>query len=331
VIQTKLVMKFGGALLAAPGGLGRMASVVESHSVHRVVTVVSALGDVTDVLLDAGARARRWSSPQIIRLTRRLRRVHMNALEQSGLPLEGEVLNTIEGLLENLKTTLTGVSILGELTPRSRDLIVSFGERLSAPIFAAAIRAKGLESKWMTGGEAGILTDDSYGEATPLYSRIRKSVPPRILPLLSEGKVPVVTGFIAQTEDGEITTLGRGGSDYTATILADALGADEVWIWTDVDGILTADPRLIKGARTISDLSYAEAEEMAFFGAKNMHPLALGPAKQRGIRVWIKNGLKPGLSGTLISSGESKSSSVAKSVAVVNNIGILTVSGETLA
>ncbi len=318
-------------MLAAPGGFSRMASIVESHSDHNVVAVVSAIGDVTDTLLDAAGHSRRWSSPQIVHLVERLRRVHMNALEQSGLAAKGEVVEVIEDLLENLKTTLTGVSMLGELTPRSRDLIVSFGERLAAPILAAAIRSKGLESKSMTGGEAGIFTDDSYGEASPIFSRIKKDVPKTISPLLSEGTVPVVTGFIAQTEDGEITTLGRGGSDYTATILADALGADEVWIWTDVDGILTADPRVVKGARIISELSYAEAEEMAFFGAKNMHPLALGPAKQRGIHVRIKNGFKPGLAGTLIGTRQRKSFSVAKSVALVNNIGMLTISGETLA
>jgi aspartate kinase len=148
--------------------------------------------------------------------------------------------------------------------------------------------------------------------------------------LVSKGVVPVVSGFIAATPGGDTTTLGRGGSDYTATIVADALGADEVWIWTDVDGIMTADPRIVPGASVVKELSYAEAEEMAFFGAKNMHPLALGPARLAEIPVRIRNGYRPELPGTLIHRVERKKVGVAKAILLVKNVGMLTVSGETL-
>jgi aspartate kinase len=140
----------------------------------------------------------------------------------------------------------------------------------------------------------------------------------------------VIAGFIAATRAGDITTLGRGGSDYTATILADALGADEVWIWTDVDGIMTADPRLIRDAKVLDEISYAEAEEMAFFGAKNMHPLALGPARLKGIPVRIKNGFSPDLPGTAIVARDRKTPEVAKAVALVRDVGLVTVSGESM-
>jgi aspartate kinase len=232
--------------------------------------------------------------------------------------------------LENLRMTLNGVSILGELSPRSRDLILSFGERMAAPVVSAALEAGGIKSRSFTGGEAGIITDDSYGEASPVTALTRKRVLRTLAPLISEGTVPVIAGFIASTKTGDITTLGRGGSDYTATIIADAIGADEVWIWTDVDGIMTADPKLVKGARVLEGTSYPEAEEMAFFGAKNMHPLALGPARSSGIPVRIKNGFRPSLPGTEISARERKSPGVAKAVALVRDVGMITITGESM-
>ena len=332
--MTKVVMKFGGSLLASRNGIRRAGDLVErTHTKgDKIVVVVSALGDVTDALLHAASEARSWSEREISKAIDDLRRMHLSAIEQTSLTSDGkrEVMHGIEASLDELRGALLGISMLKELSPRSMDLVVSFGERMSAPIVSAEIRARGMDSTSLTGGEAGIVTDDAFGEAAPIQGATARSVRRRLLPMLEKGEVPVVAGFIARSRSGETTTLGRGGSDYTATLLASSIDADEVWIWTDVNGILTADPRVVKEAATVRRLSYAEAEELAFFGAKNMHPLALGPARTGGVPVRIKSGFRPELPGTLITKGQTKSRGVVKAVAVVRKVGLLTVAGETL-
>jgi aspartate kinase len=327
-----IVMKFGGSLLARKNGPSKCAEVVMRNTGrNKVVVVVSAIGDVTDLLLDLAASAQRSDNLRIEEILGKLRLIHIRAVRQLGGQSQPKLEGEVEELLEALSQALKGVSLLKELTPRSRDLVVSFGERLSAPIVAAAIQDAGRLSKALSGAEAGITTDASFGEAYPDFTLTRRKVKRTLSPLLADGAVPVVTGFIGATPSGEITTLGRGGSDYTATILADALDADEVWIWTDVDGIMTADPRTVPGAAVIKELSYAEAEEMAYFGAKNMHPLALSPARIRKIPVRIKNGNRTELPGTLIHQSERKKSGIAKAIMMVGKVSLLTISGETLA
>jgi len=329
----KVVMKFGGSLLASEGGIPRVSKLLSKASKRmKVVVVISAFGDVTDLLLQAAMNAKTWDSTQVIHFVDRIRGIHTRPLAEIGLrpAAYNESIDQVEELLEDLKLTLSGVSILRELTSRSKDLILSFGERLSIVVVSAELRQAGIAIELLTGGAAGIVTDESFGEARPDVARTRKEVMETLLPLFRKGVVPVVAGCIARSATGEITTLGRGGSDYTATLLADAISADEVWIWTDVDGILTADPRIVKNARVIEELSYAEAEEMSFFGAKNMHPLSLVPARKAGIPVRIKNGFKPDRFGTLINPKVKMSSAIAKSVALISDVGIVTVSGETL-
>ncbi len=326
-----IVMKFGGSLLGSKRGIQRVAKIVRKYSKgKKVVVVVSALGYVTDLLLRAADSARNSHASKPLEVVEQLRRLHAKALGQLSTERSDEVARVLEALYGALGQTLEGVSLLKELTQRSRDLIVSFGERLSAPIVAAALADSGLAAKALTGGEAGIVSDDSFGEARPDFRRTEKRAKKGLIPMLTKGVVPVVTGFLAQSPEGEITTLGRGGSDYTATILAAALGADEVWIWTDVGGIMTGDPRVVESASVIKELSYAEAEEMAFFGAKNMHPLALSPARLGGIPVRIRNGHRPEVPGTLIHARERRMASVAKAILLVKSVGMLTVSGESL-
>ncbi|MDA4126306.1 MAG: aspartate kinase [Thaumarchaeota archaeon] len=329
-----IVMKFGGSLVASPQGMRRVADLVmrSKQEGYEVVAVVSALGQGTDLLLRAAQEAVAHDAKKMDVAVHELKLIHSSVIEQTTVGSgEKRALNHATGLaLEELKRTLIGVSALGELSPRSKDLILSFGERLSAPILAAEIRERGVSALSLTGGEAGIVTDSSFGEAALDSAATTRAVRKSLLPRLAAGQVPVVGGFIARSKEGEVTTLGRGGSDYTATLLGAALKADEVWIWTDVDGILSADPRIVKGSSPVMHLSYPEAEELAFFGAKNMHPLALGPARTNHVPVRIKNGFRPDFPGTLINDQMMRSEGIIKAVAVVRNVGLLTVAGETL-
>ena len=194
-----------------------------------------------------------------------------------------------EKTIAELEKVLTGICYVGELTPKSKDYVLSFGERLSAPIVWGAIKDRKLETQCFTGKEAGIVTDSNFGEADPLMNFTTHLIRERLSPLLEKGVIPVVTGYIAADQNGVVTTVGRGGSDYTATILGVALGADEIWIWTDVDGIMTTDPKIVPAAKMLPQLSYQEAAEMAIFGAKAMHPRALGPVIKQNVPVRIRS------------------------------------------
>ena len=199
---------------------------------------------------------------------------------------------------------------------------------MSAPIVSGALKDLGLKSEHLTGGEAGIVTDNNFGEAGLLMNVTKYQVKKNLEPLLKKGAVPVLTGFIAATQNGETTTLGRGGSDYTATIIGAALEADEVWIWTDVDGLMTSDPKIVSSAKTINELSFQEATELTIFGAKAMHPRALEPARKEGIPVRIRNVFNPENPGTLIKKEQKiKTKDGVKAVTLVRNVAVITVSG----
>ncbi len=242
--------------------------------------------------------------------------------------VQKEVNQLIEGIVDELEKVLTGISYVGELTPKSQRLRFILRRRLAAPIVWGALRDLRLESRWFTGKEAGIVTDANFGEASPLMNVTTHEIKERLGPLLEKGVIPVVTGYMAATQDGVVTTLGRGGSDYTATILGVALAVDEVWIWTDVDGIMTADPKIIPAAKMISELSYQEAAEMAIFGAKAMHPRALEPVTKENIPVRIRNVFNPANPGTLISNAQTaRSADVVKAVALIKDVAMINISG----
>jgi len=239
-----------------------------------------------------------------------------------------DVGNKIERLNDELEQTVGGIAHLRELTSRSKDYLLSFGERLAAPILAAAAVAAGLKARPFTGAEAGIVTDDNFGEARPLLETSNHQIKQRLEPLLNRKIIPIVTGFVASTVDGSTTTLGRGGSDYTAALLGAAVAADEIWIWTDVDGLMTADPRIVSDAKVLPSVSFGEALELSFFGAKMMHPRALQPAAQKKIPVRIKNSSRPNGNGTLVSVDESQNGGkVVKAVSLIRDVGIVSVFG----
>lgn len=325
----RIVMKFGGVLMDGAERIENSANLVVENvkKGDEVIVVVSAMSNVTDELINMGESAKLGDMEKVRKMLRHLEDIHLETAKKlcSGNVLS-EIESKIKSLIEMLTQCLTGVFLLRELTPRSMDLILSFGERLSAPLMRAALIEKGIKATDLTGGEAGIITDSNYGNAKPLMNLTEIMVRDRILPILKAGVTPVITGFIAQDSNGVITTLGRGGSDYTATILAAALDADEVWLWKDVDGIMTADPKLVPEAETIPILSYNEVMEMAYFGAKVLHPLTVSPVQNKRIPIRIRNAFNKSHPGTLIREKPDMTKKV-KAVTAINNVSIINVGG----
>ena len=331
----KIVMKFGGTSVATGENIQRVANIVADFvkKGYRIVVVVSALAGVTNQLVEEAEQAKKKNEKQIHELTKKLVEKHVAAVTKAieNKRIQKEVEQVIKKTVDELEKVLTGICYVGELTSQSKDYVLSFGERLSAPIVWGALRDVGLQTQYFTGKEAGIVTDSNFGEASPLMNVTTHQVKERIEPLLEKRVIPVVAGYIAATQDGVTTTLGRGGSDYTATLVGAALAADEVWIWTDVDGIMTADPRIVPSAKMLPELSYGEAAEMAIFGAKAMHPSALEPVIEARIPVRIRNVFNPENPGTLIADGqETKSTDVVKAVALIKDVAMINIRGAAM-
>lgn len=330
----KLVIKFGGVPVKDGESIRNDAEFVVSRykKGDQVAVVTSAMAGVTDQLLNIANRLiEPQANPerQIPDFMRQISVRHFQACQDAIKNKEvlSRTTRVVKETLDLLERALIGVSYLGELSPRSQDLILSFGERLSAPILAGAIESLGVPSRFLTGFEAGIVTDDHFTEARPLMDRIRKLAKQRINKIWADKEIPVITGFIGGTKDGIITTLGRGGSDYTASILGAALGVDEIWIMTDVDGIMTADPKVEPKARVIKAISYIEATELAYFGAKVLHPRMIRPAMDTNIPVRVLNAFKPNQGGTLIIRKPNRAKDIVKSITMSRNVSLITVGG----
>lgn len=330
-------MKFGGSSLAGPKEILQSTSIVKKYSEDsNLIVVCSAMGDTTDHLLKAVDFAKKGDLEKARKVTSEIRASHRTAAEGSILvqSMKEACFDQFSDRFDELDKVLLGISLLRDLSPRSLDYILSFGERLATTVVNKALESSGLHPKYLTGGEAGILTDDTFGSAEPVAKVTNEKLKETLLPLIQQGVIPVVTGYIAETVDThEIITLGRGGSDYTATLIAAAIGADEVILWTDVDGIMSADPRIIKNARILEQVSYLEAMEMSAFGAKAMQPRALEPAARRGIPVRIKNTFNPTVAGTVIVSTENATNGVkagVKAVGSLTNVGIINISGTSI-
>lgn len=319
-----IVMKFGGTSMAGAERISRAAELARtSAGDHAVVVVVSAMDGVTELLLELADAAGAANRAAVLTLLGTVRTQHESAARGVG----GSAPAAVEGLLNRLETLAGGILAVGECTPRSRDAVVAFGERLSTAMMAAAMNATALD-----GHEAGIVTDDHFGEADPLMELSMHQVRERLGPLVQQRRPVVVSGFIAGTQHGVTSTLGRGGSDYTATILGAALSAHEIWIWSDVDGLMTADPRAVPDARLLSHISFAEAVEMGKFGAKSMHPRALEPAAAHGVPVRMKNTFKPLGAGTHIGGHDGREDHAhaggpVRAVPVLKGMAMLTIGG----
>ncbi len=325
------VMKFGGTSVGDASCIGKAAEIVRAAAnENSIVVVVSAMSGVTNRLIEAANQSRAGNEEALAEIFERLVEQHddvITALIQSHAErvcLQGQ----LRDLFAEGKRLCQGTVLLRELTPRALDSISGLGERLCAPIVAAALSEIGVDSKAIDATEL-VVTDSHHGAAEPKIELIRTRCQAGITPLLRKNVVPVVTGFIGTSEDGVLTTLGRGGSDYSATLLGAALDADEVIIWSDVSGLLTADPRLVAEACTIREISYREAAELAYFGAKVLHPKTLRPVMQRGIPVWVKNTFAPNEPGTKITAGGPVHSGEVRALAAIRDAALITVTGRS--
>ncbi len=327
-------MKFGGTSVANADRVKRVARLIKSHSKdNEIVVVASAIKGVTDDLIQISKSVRKGSKTDVEKFIDRFKKLHMDMAKTSMTKekTRKELRNVLNVVIKELEDVLNGMVLLGEVTPKSQDYLLSFGERLTTSILSYALKDIGISTESLTGKNTGIITDSNYGEAKPLMDTTKLRVSNKIIPMLRNGTVPVVTGFVGADQNGNLTTLGRGGSDYTATIIASCINADEVWLWTDVDGLMTADPRIVKNAKVLKEVSYAEAMEMALFGAKYMHPRALEPILDKGIPTRIRNTFKSENNGTqVLKNPKINTRQIVKSVSMIRNTALIDVRGGSM-
>ncbi len=327
-------MKFGGTSVGNGKRISQVARILKKYhdEGNQIVVVTSALSGVTDKLLENAFSASTKGKVSLIKkfkteLAKKHREAVKDAIDEP--KVAKEVLQILDHLIEDLEKALIGICYLGELTPRSIDYICSYGERLAAPIVSGAIRSLGIASTEYTGGEIGIITSSDYGNARPL-EKTYELVKNRLESVLGS-QVIVITGFIGENENGIITTLGRSGSDFTASILGASLKADEIWLWKEVNGIMTTDPRIIPEAKTIPQISYSEAMELSYFGANVLHPRTIAPAMREHIPVRVKNTFDPEFPGTLVVAEKFQCKHVVKAVSLIKNVNLINISGAEMA
>ena len=300
-----IVMKFGGSSVESAAAIERVAGIVAAHAARRPVVVVSAMGKTTNRLLAISGAAVAGKRDDALQ--------QLHDLEQYTLSEGGTVGGAVPALFQELAELVKGLAVLGELTPRSIDAISAFGERISSLIVAEVFRRKGLDAVHADAREY-IITDQRHTQAAPLYSETYERLEKRLAPI-AEKQIVVMGGFIGSTLAGVTSTLGRGGSDFSAALVGAGIGAEEIQIWTDVDGMLTCDPRILSVGHRLKAISFSEAAELAYFGAKVLHPSTVVPAIEKNIPVLILNSRRPEVEGTRIVAKSVPSRNVFKSIA----------------
>lgn len=326
-----LIMKFGGTSVGSIDGLAQVVQIVRQASLdwQQVVVVSSAFSKVTDALLESARQAAKGDLAPFHETLAMLTERHHQAVEYYSPSNLKQVKLELDKLIENFQHLIGAIGVLGEATPRALDAVVGLGERLAVRVIAAVLRSQGIPAQAMDATQL-IVSDDQFQSAIPLIQLTQEKTCQVLGPLFEQHIVPVVTGFIAATPEGIPTTLGRGGSDYSAAILGVVLDADEVWIWTDVNGVMTADPRLAHDARTVPELSYREVSELAYFGAKVLHPKTIRPVIEAGKVLKVLNTFNPSHPGTLITenlNGNGKQAGIIKAVTAVRDVQLITVEG----
>src|SRR2546426_1001193 len=320
-----IVMKFGGTSVEDAKAIDRVASIVEGRLAKQPVVVVSAMAKVTDTLLTMARAAGEGERKTALKLCRSLQERHYNtASELLGTALFTEFHSELGAEFEALDELLRGIAAVGEITPRTTDHVASFGEVLSSRIVAAAFAARGLKGTHVDSREV-LITDSTYMSAVPQFEETNARLQEKVKPLLDSGQVPVMGGFIGANRAGITTTIGRGGSDLSAAIFGAGLAAEKIEIWTDVDGILTTDPRICPDARRIKVISFDEAAELAYFGAKVLHPATVLPAIQKNIPVYVLNSCNPSCEGTRITTRAPQGKNIFKAIAAKKRITIVDV------
>jgi aspartate kinase len=295
-----IVMKFGGTSVEDAPSIERVAEIIRARLSLKPIIVVSAMGKTTRKLLQAAEASAAGDNRTTLGLVADLKTRHLSEARRLVKRTDGrEAFPLIEKHFDELKKLLEGLAILGEVPPRGLDKILAYGELLSSAVLKDALVERGIPARLLDAREF-IQTDDRYGSASPMFEITNQKTREAILPLINGGAVPVIQGFIGCSRDGATTTLGFEGSDYTATIIGAAVDADDIQIWKDVSGLMTADPQVFSGAHTVKLCSFAEAADLTFFGAKVLHPKAIHPAARRNIPVHIYNSMQPSAAGTAI-------------------------------
>ena len=331
-----LTMKFGGGSLGTARSLGAALDIIrrQAERWERLVIVVSALEGVTDMLLEAAQLARVSDRRGYRRIAATLRTRHLALLEQLPFdePVQSDLKAAIDALLSDMLDQCQKVanSLDDDLLPGMNDAVVAVGERLSARIMAALLRQHVISAVAVDGVDL-LVTDAVHGNANPILDETEKRVHALLIPMLERDIVPVVTGYIGATAAGATTTLGRGGTDYTASVLSALLGADELWIWTDVDGMMSADPREVPEAHVTARLDYSEAAELAYFGARILHAKMMGPLAESGLPLRIRNIFRPDQSGTLISGAADETEARIKAVTSIQGLALRRAASGSLA
>ena len=317
-------MKFGGTSVGSPERMRVACDLIAKEAARRPVTaVVSAMSKITDLLLDTTRHAEADDQAGIDRGLETLEKRHLDAATDLVAPEERErVCRQVSELIGEFRRIVSGMQMLGHRPPRAVDEAIAVGERLSALLVSEHLLSRGIRATAVNAATA-VVTDAVFNNASPIMDATREKATARLMPLLEAGEIPIVTGFNGATADGRPTTLGRGGSDFSASILAAALGAAELWIWTDVDGIMTADPRLVPDAKILDEITYSEAAELAYAGAKVLHPRTLAPLVERGIPVWSKNSFAPEKPGTRIVPALGAGNSGARAVTSMGNVALV--------
>ena len=328
--MARLTMKFGGTSVGSAAAIEQVIAIARDFhdQDHELALVVSAMSGVTDQLLESASAAAAGDRATCLRINRDLQARHaaaINALIQDEAA-RADARSEVESLLDSQRELCEAIAILGEATPRIQDSIVSYGERISSRIIAAAMRDRALPARQFDSSDF-IVTNNNFGDADPLLEESESRIQSSLLPHLQDRGIAVITGFIAATPDGVMTTLGRGGSDFSAAIIAACSGSDELIIFTDVDGVLTTDPRLDSRARVLPYISYQEIGELAFYGAKVLHPRTVQPIIRRGIPLRVRNTFNAAHPGTLIGERSHASETVIKAVTSIRDVSMLTVSG----
>jgi aspartate kinase len=326
-MKNTLIMKFGGTSVGSAKAIRQVAEIARDAKAgwRNVAIVVSAMSGVTDKLLEGARSAVAGDEGVAERIAGELRGKHAAALDELALAATGER-ETIEGLLAEFVTLCHAIRVLGEATPRALDAIASLGERMSAPLVAAVLNAASIPAGVVDARQV-VMTDEVYQLASPDMDATRQRAEEVVQPLFAAGRIPVITGFIGATREGTVTTLGRGGSDFSGAIFGVALEAGEIWIWTDVSGVMSADPRVEPSAHTLPEVTYKEISELAFYGAKVLHPKTIRPALEHGITLWVKNTFAPGSAGTRIVEDTNGATGNIRAVTAIRGQCLVTVEG----